>query len=115
MRNKVGDCRYNSGVGCFEQLGCESCGWNPEVTTERKKIIRSVALRDVMSLLQGRDRVFIVHRMGPHKCEVVAEGTARELRADKCVEGYGERMVKRIAADMGTGLDNGTPTLAITI
>lgn len=115
MRNKVGDCRYNPGVGCFEQMGCESCGWNQAATTERKKNIRSVALRDVLGLLREQDRVFVIHRMGPHECEGVAEGTARELRADKCVEGYGERMVKRIAADMESGSDNGKPVLVITI
>lgn len=115
MRNKVGDCRYNPGVGCFKQMGCESCGWNPAATTERKKSLRSVALRDVLSLLQGRDRVFIIHRMGPNTCEGVAEGTACELRADKCVEGYGGRMVKRIDADMENGSDGGTPVLVLTI
>lgn len=115
MRNKVGDCRYNPGVGCFEQLGCESCGWNPAATTERKKMIRSVALRDVMGVLRGQDRVVIIRQVGPHECEGVAEGTVRELCADKRVEGYGERMVKRIAADMENGSDDGTPVLVITI
>lgn len=115
MRNKVGDCRYNPGVGCFEQLGCESCGWNPAAITERKKSLRSVALRDVLSILQGRDRVFIIHRMGPNKHECVAEGTAHELSADKCVEGYGGRMIKRIAADVENGSDDGTPVMVITI
>lgn len=114
MRNKVGDCRYNPGVGCFEQLGCENCGWNPAATTERKKIIRSVAMRDILGLLREQDRVSIIRRMGPHGCEGVAEGTARELRADKCVEGHGERMVKRIAVDMKNRSD-GTPVLVITI
>lgn len=115
MRNKVGDCQYNPGVGCGEKLNCDRCGWNPAATTERKKTIRSVALRDVMGLLRGQDWVVVIHRMGPHECEGVAEGTARELRADKCVEGYGERMVKRIAADMENGSDDGTPVLVITI
>lgn len=115
MRNKVRDCRYNPGVGCSGQMECENCGWNPAATTERKKIIRSVELRDVMGVLRGQDRVVIIRQVGPHECEGVAEGTVRELRADKRVEGYGERMVKRIAADMGTGSDNGRPVLAITI
>lgn len=115
MRNKVKDCKYNVGVGCFEQMGCESCGWNPAATTERKKSLRSVALRDVLSLLQERDRVFIIHRMGPNEYEGVAEGTACELRRDKCVEGYGERTVKHIAVDMKNGSGDGTPVLVITI
>lgn len=115
MRNKIGDCRYNPGVGCEEHQGCESCGWNPAATAERKKSLRSVALGDILGILRERDRAFIIHRMGPHKCEGVAEGTASELRADKCVEGYGKRAVKRIAVDMEKGSDAGKPVLVITI
>lgn len=78
MRNKVRDCRYNPGVGCSGQMECENCGWNPAATTERKKIIRSVELRDVMGVLRGQDRVVIIRQVGPHECEGVAEGTVRD-------------------------------------
>lgn len=115
MRNKAGDCRYNPGVGCFEQMGCESCGWNPAATTERKKSLRDVALKDVLGILREQERVFIVRRIGRNEREGVAEGTARELRANKCVEGYGDRMVKCITVDAKNGSDDRTPAMVITI
>ena len=34
-----------------------------------------VTLAALLAVLQERDRVFIVHRMGPHECEGVAGGT----------------------------------------
>lgn len=39
-----------------------------------------VTLAALLAVLQERDRVFIVHRMGPHECEGVAGGTAQEIR-----------------------------------
>lgn len=45
MRAKVEDCKYNAGVGCGEKLGCEKCGWNPEVIEKRKSGWRN-GLRD---------------------------------------------------------------------
>ena len=44
-----------------------------------------VTLAALLAVLQERDRVFIVHRMGPHECEGVAGGTVRELRSTRCV------------------------------
>lgn len=128
MRNKVEDCRHNPGVGCGEKLNCDRCGWNPAAIAKRKEEVRrdwskrmdgnegrSVALRGVLGLLRGQDRVFVIHRMGPHECEGVAEGTVRELRADKCVEACWDRAVKGISEDAENWPDDGKPALVIDI
>lgn len=128
MRNKVEDCKYNVGVGCGERLGCESCGWNPEVIAKRKNGLRRgwvkripdhkgrrVTLNDVLGLLREEERVFVVHRMGLSEGEGVAEGTVRELRSVCCVEACGDSAVEGIALDLEQLSDEDAPVLVITI
>ncbi len=59
-----------------------------------------VTLAALLSVLQERDRVFIVHRMGPHECEGVAGGTVQELRSTHCVEVCGDNVVESLALDL---------------
>lgn len=33
-------CNYNPLVDCKDDAGCVGCGWNPEVSEERKKDVR---------------------------------------------------------------------------
>lgn len=37
MKQKISDCKYNPGVGCQDQSGCERCGWRPETERLRKE------------------------------------------------------------------------------
>lgn len=78
-----------------------------------------VTLATIFALLQDRDRLFILRRMGPHECEAVAEGTVRELRSTKCVEVCGDYKVERLALDLGENpepwADDPLPVLIITI
>ena len=79
-----------------------------------------VTMAALLAVLQERDRVFIVHRMGPHECEGVAGGTAQELRSTRCVEVCGDNMVERIALDLDEWpevwpSDDPAPVLVITI
>ncbi|MBD5169346.1 MAG: hypothetical protein HDT20_04400 [Oscillibacter sp.] len=59
-----------------------------------------LTLGDILAVLRERDRVFIVHRMGPHECEGVAGGTVQELRSTRCVEVCGDNVVERLALDV---------------
>ncbi len=59
-----------------------------------------VTLAALLAVLQERDRVFIVHRMGPHECEGVAGGTVQELRSTHCVEVCGDNVVESLALDL---------------
>lgn len=58
-----------------------------------------VTLAALLAVLQDGDRLFIVHRMGPHECEGVAGGTAREPRlyryACGSLKGRGPHFAKR--------------------
>ena len=79
-----------------------------------------VTLAALLVVLQERDRVFIVHRMGPHECEGVAGGTAQELRSTRCVEVCGDNVVECLALDLDEWpekwpSDNPAPVLVITI
>lgn len=79
-----------------------------------------VTLAALLAVLQERDRVFIVHRMGPHECEDVVGGTVRELRSTRCVEVCGDNVVERLALDLGEWpeiwpSDDPAPVLVITI
>ena len=77
-------------------------------------------LAALLTVLQERDRAFIVHRMGPHECEGVAGGTAQELRSTRCVEVCGDNVVERLALDLDEWpevwpSDDPAPVLVITI
>ena len=79
-----------------------------------------VTLAALLAVLQDGDRVFIVHRMGPHECEGVAGGTAQELRSTRCVEVCGDNVVERLALDLDEWpevwpSDDPAPVLVITI
>ena len=80
-----------------------------------------VTLAALLAVLQDGDRVFIVHRMGPHECEAVAGGTAQELRSTRCVEVCGDNVVERLALDLDQwpeeewASDDPTPVLVVTI
>ena len=79
-----------------------------------------VTLAALLAVLQERDRVFIVHRMGPHECEDVVGGTVRELRSTRCVEVCGDNVVERLALDLDEWpeiwpSDDPAPVLVITI
>ena len=77
-----------------------------------------VTLAALLAVLQERDRVFIVRRMGPR--EGVAGGTAQELRSTRCVEVCGDNVVERLALDLDEWpevwpSDDPAPVLVITI
>ena len=79
-----------------------------------------VTLAALLAVLQERDRVFVVHRMGPHECEVVAGGTVRELRSTRCMEVCGDNVVERLVLDLDEWpeiwpSDDPAPVLVITI
>ena len=78
-----------------------------------------VTLAALLAVLQERDRVFIVHRVGPHECEAVAGGTVRELRSTRCVEVCGGNVVERLALDLDEWPDvwpeEAAPVLVVTI
>lgn len=78
-----------------------------------------VTLAALLAVLQDRVRMFIIHRMGPHECEAVAEGTALELRSTQCAEVCGDNTVERLALDLGERpkpwADGPLPVLIITI
>lgn len=78
-----------------------------------------VTLAALLSVLQERDRVFIVHRMGPHECEGVAGGTVQELRSTHCVEVCGDNVVESLALDLDDWPeiwpDDAAPVLVVTI
>lgn len=78
-----------------------------------------VTLAALLAVLQERDCVFIVHRMGPHECEGVAGGTVQELRSTRCVEVCGDNVVDRLTLDLDewpeVWPDVAAPVLIITI
>ena len=78
-----------------------------------------VTLAALLAVLQERDRLFIVHRMGPHECEGVAGGTVQELRSTRCVEVCGDNVVERLALDLDQWPeiwpDEAAPVLVVTI
>ena len=78
-----------------------------------------VTLAALLAVLQDRVRMFIIHRMGPHECEGVAGGTARELRSTRCVEVCGDNVVERLALDLDQWPeiwpDEAAPVLVVTI
>ena len=76
-------------------------------------------LSSVLTVLPLLERVFILHRMGPHELEAVGGGTVQELKDLRCVEVCGENMVEcmELAADEPNAewMDMDTPVLVITI
>ena len=78
-----------------------------------------VTLAALLAVLQERDRVFIVRRMGPHECEAVAGGTVQEFRSTRYVEVCGDNVVERLALDLDewpeVWPDEAAPVLVITI
>ena len=78
-----------------------------------------VTLAALLAVLQERDRLFIVHRMGPHECEGVAGGPVQELRSTRCVEVCGDNVVERLALDLDQWPeiwpDEAAPVLVVTI
>lgn len=51
-------------------------------------------LLSLLATLPLLDRVFILHRMGPHELEAVGGGTVRELKAFRCAEACGDNIVE---------------------
>ena len=39
-------CKYNAGLGCSEQCGCNFCGWNPHSEIRQRRIEAAMADRD---------------------------------------------------------------------
>ena len=78
-----------------------------------------VTLAALLDILQEWNRVFIVHRMGPHECEGVAGGTVQELRSTRCVEVCGDNVGERLALDLDEWPDvwpeDAAPVLLVTI
>lgn len=63
------------------------------------------------------ERLFIMHRLGPHECEAVAEGTAAELRATRCVEVCGAYEIEALALaiDDTSNVFASAPVLIVTL
>lgn len=77
-----------------------------------------LTLSALLELLGPDERLFIIHRLGPHEAEAVAEGTAQELKETPCVEVCGENIVEHIASDISEDAapwDEPSPILIITI
>ena len=78
-----------------------------------------VTLTALLAVLQERNRLFIVRRIGPHECEGVAGGTVQELRSTRCVEVCGDSVVERLALDLDQWPeiwpDEAAPVLVVTI
>jgi hypothetical protein len=72
-------------------------------------------LAALLDTLDGRTRIFITHRLGPHETEAVAEGNAAELRASRCVEVCGDNIVEQIKTTISEGPSSETPILLVTI
>lgn len=75
----------------------------------------SPTLAALLSVLVPEARLFVVHRLGPHECEAVAEGTAEELRATRCVEVCGENAVVGLSIELDDLTDTPAPVLLVTI
>lgn len=80
------------------------------MNTERK-----FTLAALFATLKPSERLFIVHRLGPHESEAVAEGTLEELRATRCVEVCGDNIVEGLAVDIGGCLWEQEAVLFVTI
>lgn len=74
-----------------------------------------VTLAALLNVLTPAQNLFITHRIGPHECEAVAEGTVEELRATRCVEVCGDNIVERLAVKMEGYPWDQDPVLVITI
>lgn len=72
-----------------------------------------VTLAALFGVLNPSERLFIVHRLGPHESEAVAEGTLEELRATRCIEVCGDNIVEGITVDDWP--ETTEPVLFITI
>lgn len=49
-------CPYNDGVECSQRIGCDRCGWNPEVAEARKKSLRERSWLRYVSVWQYRGK-----------------------------------------------------------
>lgn len=76
---------------------------------------KSITLSALLGLLGPTEYLFVIHRLGPHECEAVAEGTAEELRATRCVEACGENTVERLTLEESGYPWDTKPVLIITI
>lgn len=74
-----------------------------------------ITLSALLDLLTPAEHLFVIHRLGPHECEAVAEGTAEELRETRCVELCGENAVERLTIEESGYPWDTTPVLIITI
>lgn len=74
-----------------------------------------LTLSNILDLLNPAEHLFVIHRLGPHECEAVAEGTAEELRAAHCTEVCGENPVEHLAIEESGYPWDTTPVLIITI
>lgn len=74
-----------------------------------------VTLAALLDVLEPSERLFIVRRLGPHESGAVAEGTAKEVRATRCVEVCGDNVVMRIAVDTDGYPWEQEPVLLVTI
>ena len=50
------ECPYNDGVECSQRIGCDRCGWNPEVAEARKKSLRERSWLRYVSVWQYRGK-----------------------------------------------------------
>lgn len=69
-----------------------------------------VTLAVLLGLLQDEDHAFIIRRRGPHECEAVAAGTAKDLRSAN-MGIWRDKIVDRLWLDVWP--DKNTPVLAI--
>lgn len=60
---------------------------------------KEITLSALLNVLTPAQNLFITHRLGPHECEAVAEGTVEELRATECVKVCGDNLVERVSVD----------------
>ncbi len=74
-----------------------------------------VTLASLLASLGADDRLFVVHQISPHECEAVAEGTAAELRASRCVGVCGENIVVALSLELDDLKKVPAPVLFITI
>lgn len=76
---------------------------------------KRITLSALLDLLNPAEHLFVIHRLGPHECEAVAEGTTEELRAAHCAEVCGENAVEHLAIEESGYPWDTTPVLIITI
>lgn len=87
----------------FEHLKyrtCERCGATV-VPSPPQKAADRLTLDLLLGTLDPETKLFIVHRLGPHEAEAVAEGTAAALAASRCVEVCGDNIVERVSVSLG--------------